>query len=120
MENFYPVIFDFILHFCTLHDIVLSDTVLYMETKRACANVLPRPPTWSKLIIMAALYSDSDYDEEFEDDYSPTRCVVPSYAQLYSLQLTAGGGAGDEDDGWNSDDESCKPVIPAMEEDEGV
>ena len=109
MENFHPVILYFSFALTMYRYVNLN------AHAQIYCHAHPRGQ-----IIMAALYSDSDYDEEFEDDYSPTRCVVPSYAQLYSLQLTAGGGAGDEDDGWNSDDESCKPVIPAMEEEEGV
>ena len=76
---------------------------------------------------MAAFYCDGDSDdgdelEDFDFSLSSPRYVVPSYTQLCSLQLAANaresGGTG-EDDGWNSDDESCKPVIPATEEDEG-
>ena len=78
---------------------------------------------------MAAFYCDGDSDddgdelEDFDFSLSSPRYVVPSYAQLCSLQLAANaresGGTGGEDDGWNSDDEACKPVIPVTEEEEG-
>lgn len=61
-------------------------------------------------------YSDGDdSEEEFRFDVA-TRCVMPSYyQQVYSSQSMA-AGAQDDDDGWDSSDESCMPVIPAPDQ----
>ena len=57
-------------------------------------------------------YSDGDdSEEEFQFDVA-SRSVLPSYyKQLYSSHNLGAGGEGD-DDGWDSSDESCMPVIP--------
>ena len=62
---------------------------------------------------MAMEYSDDDSDEDFQFDASAApRFVVPSYYQeLYSSHSLA-QGAENDDDGWNSDDETCLPVLP--------
>ena len=62
---------------------------------------------------MAMEYSDDESDEDFQFDASAApRYVVPSYyQQLYSFHNLA-PGAENDDDGWNSDEESCLPVLP--------
>jgi hypothetical protein len=65
---------------------------------------------------MAMEYSDDDSDEDLQFDASTVpRYVAPSfYHQLYSSQslTTAPPDAQNDDDGWNSDDETCLPDLP--------
>ena len=61
-------------------------------------------------------YSDGDDSEDdFYFDQQAPRHLLPSYYdQLYSSHKLATGGDVDDndDDGWDSSDESCMPVIP--------
>ena len=74
---------------------------------------MPRPRARGSNPNMAMEYSDDDSDEDFQFDAGATpRYVVPSYYQeLYSSHSLA-QGAENDDDGWNSDDETCLPVLP--------
>ena len=59
-------------------------------------------------------FDDDDSDEDFKFDSGP-RYVVPSYCQqLYSSHNLV-PAAENDDDGWNSDDESYLPVVPQQE-----
>ena len=60
-------------------------------------------------------YSGGDDSEEEFNFYQAPRHMLPSYYdQLYSChKLATGGGDANDDDGWDSSDESCMPVIPA-------
>ena len=74
---------------------------------------MPRPHARGSTCKMAMEYSDDDSDEDFQfDPGAAPRYVVPSYYQkLYSSHSLA-QSAENDDDGWNSDDETCLPVLP--------
>lgn len=59
-------------------------------------------------------YDDSDSDEDFRFDVAPCYAVPRNYQQLY-LSPNLVPCAEDEDDGWDSDDDSCLPVVSQQE-----
>ena len=68
---------------------------------------------------MAMEYSDDDeFDEDFQFDAGsafPRYAVSSCYQQLYSSHGVAPGVENNDDDGWNSDDETCLPDLPQQE-----